>query len=151
MLDYPLRSAPIVTAGYSYLTYKDSRTFGYEAQTKTDKDRKARSTMIDGGKLAPEFFDKGFGETPKAFYLQAEKDLDGCLEVLASLESFCDEKFEDDAPSFGKLKTALTDVRHVIHGLLEKKREKEPDPVEEAPAEEPPAASATSDECSLEL
>jgi type VI secretion system protein ImpA len=146
MLDYPLRSAPIVTAGYSYLTYKDSRTVGYEDQAKTDKDRKARSTMIDGGKLAPEVFDKGFGETPKAFYLQAEKDLDGCLEVLASLESFCDEKFEDDAPSFGKLKTALTDVRHVIHGLLEKKREKEPDPVEEAPAEEPPAASATSDE-----
>ena len=63
----------MVNAGYSFLAYKDSRTVGYEEQAKTDKDRKARSTMIDGGKLAPEVFDKAFAETPKAFYAQAEK------------------------------------------------------------------------------
>ena len=43
---------------------------------------------------------------------------------------------KDDSPGFGKLKTALTDVRAGVHQLLEKKREKEPDPVEAAPAEE---------------
>ena len=75
--------------------------------------------------------------------MRRRKRPDGCLEVLANLESFCDEKFEDHAPSFGKLKTALSDVRHVIHGLLEKKREKEPDPVEEAPVAEPAAFDAT--------
>ncbi len=143
MLDLPLRSAPIVGAGYSWLVYKDSRTVGYEDQPKTDKDRKARNAMIEGGKIAPEVFDKAFTETPKAYYLQAEKDLDGCLELLGSLDAFCDEKFEDDSPGFGKLRNALTDVRLTIHGLLEKKREKEPDPVEEIPVEEVAAAEGT--------
>jgi len=136
MLDFPLRSAPIVNAGYSWFVYKDSRTVGYEDQVKTDKDRKARSVMIENGKLDPEIFDKAFNETPKAFYLQAEKDLDACIEALTALDTYCDEMFEDDAPAFGKLKTGLTEVRHTIHQLLEKKREKEPDPVEPDPVEE---------------
>ncbi len=50
--------------------------------------------------------------------------------------SFCDERFEDDAPAFSKLKTALTEVRQTVHTLLNKKREKEPDPVEEVPVAE---------------
>jgi type VI secretion system protein ImpA len=136
MLDFPLRSTPIVNAGYSWFVYKDSRTVGYEDQSKADKDRKARAAMIEDGKLAPETVDKAFAETPKAFYLQAEKDLDGCIEALANLDKYCDEMFEDDAPSFSKLKTGVAEVRHTIHTLLEKKREKEPDPVEAEPVVE---------------
>jgi type VI secretion system protein ImpA len=135
-LDFPLRSAPINNAGHSYINYKDSRVVGYEDQVKTDKDRKARSVMIENGKLAPEIFDKAFSETPKAFYAQAEKDLDTCLETIGKLDAFCDEKLENDSPGFGKIKTGLTDVRLVVHQLLDKKREKEPDPVEAAPVEE---------------
>jgi type VI secretion system protein ImpA len=135
MLDFPLRSTPIVASGYSWFIYKESRTVGYEDQVKTDKDRKTRSTMIESGKIAPEVFDKAFAETPKAFYVQAEKDLDVCIEALANLDKYCDEMFEDDAPALGKLKTGIAEVRHTIHILLEKKREKEPDPVEEIPAE----------------
>jgi type VI secretion system protein ImpA len=136
MLDVPVRSAPLVSEGYSWFAYKDSRVVGFEDQAKTDKDRKTRAKLIEDGKIAPEVFDKAFADTPKAFYLKAEKDLDKCLDGLESLEKFCDEHFEDDAPPFGKLKTALTDVRHTVHSLLEKKREKEPDPVEEVPVVE---------------
>jgi type VI secretion system protein ImpA len=147
MLDVPLRSAPLVSEGYSWFTYKDSRVVGFEDQAKTDKDRKTRAKLIEDGKIAPEIFDKAFADTPKAFYLKAEKDLDKCLATLESLEKFCDEHFEDDAPPFGKLKTALTDVRHTVHSLLEKKREKEPDPVEEVPVVQAvQAAAATDDE-----
>jgi type VI secretion system protein ImpA len=135
-LELPLKSSPITAAGYSFLTYKDSRVVGYEDQVKTDKERAARAKVIAGGKLAPEVFDKSFADTPKAFYLKAEKDIDGSLEALKSLEGFCDERFEDDAPSFGKLKDALTEVRQVVHSLLQKKREKEPDPVEPDPVVE---------------
>ena len=140
MLDLPLRSTPITAAGYSWLIHKDSRAVGYEDQVKTDKERNARAKVIAGGKIAPETFDKAFFETPKAFYLQAEKDLDVCLEKLDSLEKFCDERFEDDAPSFGKLKSSLTEVRQTVHSLLQKKREKEPDPVEPEPVAESAAA-----------
>ncbi len=146
MLDLPLLDTPITAAGYSTLVYKDSRVVGYEEQVKTDKERAARAKVIAAGKIAPEVFDKAFQETPKAFYLQAEKDLDGCIAALDSLEKFCDEQFEDDAPSFGKLKTSLTEVRQVVHSLLQKKREKEPDPVEAAPVVEGAADGAQADE-----
>jgi len=144
VLDIPLRSIPITASGYSSLVYKDSRVVGYEDQVKTDKERAARAKVIAAGKIAPEVFDKAFADTPKAFYLQAEKDLDGCVEALANLEKLCDERFEDDAPSFGSLRDSLKDVRQTVHSLLQKKREKEPDPVEPEPvaasaAEEAPA------------
>jgi type VI secretion system protein ImpA len=133
MLDVPLRSAPLVSAGYSWFAYKDSRVVGYEDQAKTDKDRKTRSKLIDEGKIPPELFDKAFAETPKVFYLTAEKDLDSCLQALERLQKLCNENFGDDAPAFGKLQIAFTEVRHTVHTLLTKKREKEPDPVEETP------------------
>jgi type VI secretion system protein ImpA len=135
MLDFPVRSVPLVNAGYSYIVYKESRVIGYEDQVKGDKERKTRAKLIEEGKIAPEVFDKAFADTPKAFYLQSEKELDSSLETLDSLEKFCDESFGDDSPSFGKLKTAITEVRHTVHQLLQKKRETEPDPVEEVPVE----------------
>jgi type VI secretion system protein ImpA len=142
MLDLPIRSTPVVAAGYSLIVYKDSRTVGYEDQPKTDKDRKARNTMLESGKIAPEVFDKAFAETPKAFYAQTEKDLDACLEIVSRMDAFCDEKLEGDSPGFAKLKTTLTEARHTIHQFLEKKREKEPDPIEEVPAEVEAEASS---------
>jgi type VI secretion system protein ImpA len=142
MLDFPLRSTAIVGAGYSFIAYKESRAVGYEDQVKTDKDRKTRTATIEAGKLAPEIFDKAFAETPKAFYAQTEKELDSCLDILAQMDAFCDEKFEDDSPGFSKLKVALTEIRHTVHQLLDKKREKEPDPVEEVPVEPSSEAGA---------
>ena len=144
-LDLPLRATPINNAGHSFINFKDSRVVGYEDQAKTDKDKKNRATMISNGKMAPEIFDKAFGETPKAFYAQAEKDLDACLETVGKLDAFCDEKLENDSPGFGKIKTALTEVRQAVHQLLDKKREKEPDPVEVVP-EEAPAGEAAGDD-----
>ncbi len=133
MLDFPLRSLPLAGPGYSWFVYKDSRLVGYEDQAKTDKERDTRSTAIQAGKIPPELFDKAFAETPKAFYSSAERDLDACLQALDSLEKYCDERFEDDAPAFSKLKNGLTEVRQTVHTLLNKKREKEPDPVEAVP------------------
>ena len=137
MLDVPVRSTPLVSAGYSLLAYQASRLVGYEDQAKSEKEKQVRNAMLKNGKLAPELFDKAFADTPKAFYRQAESDLDEALSLVAKFEQFCDEKFEDDAPSFGKLRTALADTRHVIHAFLEKKREAEPDAPEESAAAAP--------------
>jgi type VI secretion system protein ImpA len=139
--EIPVKNVPLTREGYDFLQYKESRSVGYEDQAK-EKDRKAaRDAALKAGKLAPEIFDKAFGETPKAFYAQAEKNIDGSMEALAALDQSCHEKFGDDAaPAFGKLKSALEEVRHAVHGFLQKKREIEPDPVEEKPPE--PAAEA---------
>jgi type VI secretion system protein ImpA len=143
-LEIPVKSVPIVRAGYDLLKYKDSKLVGYEDQTPNDKDKKARAKKIAEGKLAPEAFDKAFAETPKVFYLQAEKDLDAALAALQQLDELCTAKFGNSAPSFGKLKAATEEVRHTVHQLLQKKREIEPDPV--VAAEPPPAAPAAAPE-----
>ena len=136
-LDIPLKLIPVVEkAKYGVLDYQQSREVGYEDQVKGDEAKKKRAALIKEGKLAPELFDKAFEETPKKFYAQAEKDLDGSLENLARLKKTCDEKFGEEGPTFGPLQKALEASRHLIHGFLQKKREKEPDPVEPVPAAE---------------
>jgi len=134
-LELPLRKVPMTRDGHGFYLYKESRTVGYEAQAKTDAEKKNRQKMIKEHKLEPEVFDKSFEETPKAFYVKLEKDLDGSLEQLKALGKFCDEKFGDDTPSFGTMEKMLGEIRHTAHMLLEKKRLTEPDPVEEKPAE----------------
>jgi len=137
-LDVPLKSVALCRDGYSFYQYKDSRTVPYEDQAKAKDQKAARDAALKDGKLAPEIFDKSFGETPKAFYAESEKSLDACLQALAALDEVCAAKFGGSAPSFGRLKSALEEVRHVVHGFLQKKREFEPDPVEEAPPPPPP-------------
>jgi type VI secretion system protein ImpA len=142
--EFPVKAVPLCQDGYDFNKYKESRAVGYEDQAK-EKDKKAtRDAAIKAGKLPPELFDKSFGETPKAFYAQREKALDACLATLKALDETCQEKFGDVAPGFGKAKAALEEVRHVVHGFLQKKRELEPDPVEEAPPE--PVAEAAAAE-----
>jgi len=136
-LDIPLKLIPVVEkAKYGVLDYQQSKEVGYEDQVKGDEAKKKRAALIKEGKLAPELFDKAFEETPKKFYAQAEKDLDGCLENLTRLKKICDEKFGNEGPTFGPLQNALEASRHLIHGFLQKKREKEPDPVEPVAAAE---------------
>jgi type VI secretion system protein ImpA len=136
-LAIPVKLVPVVEkAPYSFLDQQQSREVGYEDQAKADDVKKKRAQLLKEGKLAPEIFDKAFEETSKKFYAQAEQDLDACLQTLAQLKKICDEKFGEDGPSFQPLVSALEPVRHSIHGFLQKKREKEPDPVEVVPVAE---------------
>ena len=143
-LEIPLKLVPLVEkATYGSIDYEQSREVGYEELAKSDDAKKKRAQLIKEGKLAPEVFDKVFEETPKKFYAQAEKDLDSSLQILSQLKEACDAKFADDGPSFGPLRSALEATRHVVHGFLQKKREKEPDPVEEVAAQPGSAADST--------
>lgn len=127
--DFPLKAVPLVRAGYDWYKYNESRKVGYEDQVQGDAQQKNREKAIKEGKLAPEVFDKSFEETPKAFYAQAEKNLDAIRDVVQAIDQFSTEKFGDAGPAFNRLTSAIEEVRHTVHGLLEKKREKEPDPI----------------------
>ncbi|HYM75936.1 MAG TPA: type VI secretion system protein TssA [Candidatus Dormibacteraeota bacterium] len=141
-LEIPLKLVPVVEkVKYALLDYQQSREVGYEDQAKSDDTKKRRAALVKEGKLTPEAFDKAFEETPKKFYAQAEKDLDACLENLTRLKKSCDEKFGDEGPAFGPLQSSLEAERHLIHQFLQKKREKEPDPVEVVPAAEAAAGA----------
>ena len=57
-----------------------------------------------------------------------ETDLKAALESLQALDELCQAKFGNVAPSFTKLKRALDEVQTVVHVLLLKKLEQDPDP-----------------------
>jgi type VI secretion system protein ImpA len=136
-----VRSVPLNSAGHGFYPYNEAiAVVKYETQATSDADKKKREKLLNEGKLAPEAFDKAVAQTPKKFYADADRDLDESLKALKALDAVCQDKFSDAAPTFGKLQTAVEEVRRVVHGLLEKKREVEPDPVEAPPAVESAAA-----------
>lgn len=122
-------------APYGFTDIQQSRKLGYDSEVKTPEAKQARAAAIKQGKIALEDVDKCFEESPKAFYVQLDKDLVACTQTLAQLKEVCNEKFGDASPPLNKLESVLAEIRPVVHGFLQKKREKEPDPVEEAPAE----------------
>ncbi len=91
------------------------RGTGTDRQRKETPGEDARRRKTSSGGV-----DKAFAETPKVFYLQSEKELDACLSVLRSLDELCTEKFGHVAPSFGRLKIGLEEVRHTVHALAGK-------------------------------
>jgi type VI secretion system protein ImpA len=123
-----LREAPITKEGLNFYQYRESRAIGYEADAESsDSRREARETAVAEGKLTAEDFDKSFASTPKSWYLAMEEALRASGETLDTLQIFCEEKFGDDGPAFGKLHTALEEVGQVVSHLLNEKRKVEPD------------------------
>jgi len=141
-LELPLRSVRLVAKEpYGLTDVLEARKLGHEADAKSDDAKAARAAALKLGRIPLETIEKCFEETPKVFYAQGEKDVDACIQVLKQLKELCDAKFGDSSPSFGTLETVLGEVRPVVHGFLQKKREKEPDPVEVVPAEAAPEAA----------
>jgi type VI secretion system protein ImpA len=141
-----LRESPITRDGLNYYQYKDSRSIGYEADAQSNENKaKQREQAIAEGKPTAEDFDKSFGGTPKAWYVQMEASIQASLEETESLQVFCEEKYGDDGPAFGKIRTSLEEVGQVVTSLLNEKRKTEPDaPSAEETVEEPePEAEAS--------
>jgi type VI secretion system protein ImpA len=136
-----LRESPITRGGLNYFQYRESRTVGYEADAESsDAKREARERAIADGKITGEDFDKSFAATAKSWYVQLDESMHGATETLDGLQTFCDERYGDDSPGFGKLRSALEEVGNVVSVLLNEKRKLEPDePAEETVEAEPEA------------
>jgi type VI secretion system protein ImpA len=134
-LESVVRKVPLCNEGYAFYQYQESRLITTEDAAKTKEEKAAREAKLKEGKTPPEAIDKAFGETPKAYYAAAEKSIDASVEALTKLDAISREKFGMVAPSFNKLRSQIDDIRGVIHKTLEKKRETDPDPVEEVPPE----------------
>jgi type VI secretion system protein ImpA len=141
--DATLRSLPITPKGFSWFQYKEARAIGYENDSGDSSRQELRASAIAEGKITGEDWDKAFNATPKSFYVDLEATLDGVLEDIESLAGLCEEKFIQDSPSFTPMRTTIEEIRHTVHGLLQKKREAEPS---EAPAGEEPAAEESASE-----
>jgi len=136
-----LRSVPLTKdAKHTWFAYQDGRAMGFEKQATSDKAKATRKDALAQGKIPPEEFDEAFEQTEKPFYKQLSQNLNDAREALKSLDDFCGEKFGRDAPSMTGLSKTFEEVGNVVQVLLQKKLEKDPDPIEVV--EEEPQAEA---------
>jgi type VI secretion system protein ImpA len=136
-----LREAPITKDGLNFFQYRESRVVGYEADTEyNDAKREARQVAIADGKVTGEDWEKSFEATPKSWYVAMEEAMRTSTETMETLQIFCEEKYGDDGPAFGKLRAALEEVGQVVTQLLNEKRKTEPDEPEAGAEEEVEAA-----------
>jgi type VI secretion system protein ImpA len=135
-----LRQAPITRDGLNFYQYRESRTVGYEADVEdNDAKAEARRLAIEDGKVTGEDFDNSLASTPKSWYVQMGACFQASMETLEALQLYCEEKYGDDGPGFGKLRSALEEVGQSVETLLREKRKVEPDePVEEEEEEPEP-------------
>ncbi len=156
--DYLVRRIPLTKQGLDWIKYYDgvdtTRERGaMSGKGNDDEKRAARDKAVAFREAAAQEFKQAFEATPKAFYAAASEQLKAAQEALAALESFCDQKYGNAGPNFGKVRSVLEDVSQAVNELLDKKREKEPDEVPQpetveqaetsAPVEGPAAAVAS--------
>lgn len=137
--DLQIRMAPLTRGGLSAIDYRVAASVGYKAAAEEAGTAKLEefNAKIAEGKPSADDFDADFDKTPKKFYVELVDAFTSCLEELENLQRVCEEKFGDDTPGFTKLRTALEETHVTVKGLLNRKREKEPDaPVAPPPGEE---------------
>jgi len=133
-LDTRIRATPLTKSGYTFYQQKESRTVGYEAEVQDDETKSsARTEKINEGKLPPEDWDADVAATSLAAFQKTQEGIQASLDSIESLTAVCDEKFGKDAPGFGRLRTALEEVQHLVNSIV---KQKAPPEEEAAPADD---------------
>ena len=143
--DKIVRMSDVTKSGLNTFKYKEALKIGHEADADSNEKTQTRQTAITEGKLTGEEFDKSFDATPKDWYVKRIGICDASLEALEALQGTCESLFGDATPSFGKLRTALEELRQTYNILLNRKREKEPDLVIQTEVEPEPEPEAESE------
>lgn len=144
-LEGPVRRTAITSSGLNFYQLQESRKIGYEEDAQTEAKRELRAAAIADGKPTADEFDKDVAATPTKQYEAWVAAMDGCLESIESLGTLCEEKFGNYSPSFGKLRTAVEEVRHSVNLILQRRLQQEgrsaateePEPEAEADADAP--------------
>ena len=128
--DHLLRRLPLTSSKLDWLKYHESRDVGYEEDAGSSDEKKlARQAKVDDGKITAEEFDKALADTPKKFYEELSAAIDAALDSAGKLDSFCDQKYGSASPNFSRLRGVLEELKQVVHVLLARKREAEPDEI----------------------
>jgi type VI secretion system protein ImpA len=134
-LDVAVRQVPIASGGITSLDFAVSRGIPTETEAEAVGDKRAiRAEAIAAGKRPPEEVDASVEASSKPFFRTLIADLDAALAALAALEASSDARFGRDAPGFSSLRRALDEVRATVGGILTRRLEVDPDPVDEVAA-----------------
>lgn len=126
-LSTTVKKLPLTARGFDYFAYRVSRQVGYEddVEGSAEKER-ARREAVEAGKPTAEDFDEAFDDTDRGWYVELNRGLERARSSLDALEEVAEERFEDVAPGFRDLRSAMGDVRGAARELLERKLEEEP-------------------------
>jgi type VI secretion system protein ImpA len=146
-LDVPLRRVPLTREGHDWIQYKESLSVPAEEDVGYDEGKQQlRRVALEDGKLTPEAWNAAFTAMSREYYDNLAKEIQQGKDSLAALDEFCTERFGDDAPSFGSLRTTLDEIGQTVRILLLKKG----GPIDEATAEEEPVEEAAAPEAAAQ-
>jgi type VI secretion system protein ImpA len=135
-LAVPVRLTPLY-GGLSVADLEAARSIPTEEEAKEEREKmEARTAAIDAGRPTPEAVEEATAALNKVQVRALLADLATCAEELTRLDTVCDERFGDVAPSFVPLRTSLDEPRRVLQAVLTQKLETDPDPVGEEPGAE---------------
>lgn len=151
-LSDPVKGIPITdpasTPGYSYLKWQESRSVGFEADTKnqfgdTDEGKKKkRDELLEEGKIPAEEFDSAVAQSSTTFYETLYEKIKTCRDEFKRLDAKVDEKFGPQAPRLSEFGKSLEECERVVLKILKDKggrtpavEAREEQPVEQAAAE----------------
>jgi len=142
-----VKTVPIATDKLNFLRYAESRKVPTKDEAKTSDGKKVeREKALKEGKLEQELADASVEGSPKAFYVQLNKDIAAALKNLKALEDVANAKFGDAAPGFRSLRAGITEVATTVGIILKRKRELEPDTEPEVDSEESTAIIEAAEE-----
>jgi type VI secretion system protein ImpA len=145
-LALPVRLTPVI-GRLSCADLDTARTVPDEAKAKQNEEqRKLREQAVAAGKPTPEEVETESDALTKVQVRAVIADLDATLLEVQQLEKITDERFGQDSPSLLPLRNALDEPRRVLASLLARKLETDPDPIEEAPAEDEDAVGGAGDD-----
>lgn len=151
-LDIPLKQIPITKGPHSYLQYHEAQRLGKmpgedEYGDDVERKREELKLAVEDGKVTLDQFEVGFAKTSKQWLVDLLNLLDGITTTIEELTALCEDKFQDEPPSFSKMGTSIQEVRLSVNRLLDEKRAVEPDE-DAAPEEDQSTAEETSEESS---
>ena len=143
-LELPIRRQALNRRGHDFLEYKAAQLVPTEEAAAADDDAaQRRNAAIEADRVTPEDFQAGVEETPKDWYKTLVADIQGCLDVVDSLDTLGTDRFGSyDAPSYRLLRQELQEVLNVAQSILDEKLVLDPDPIEPDPIPMPTDADA---------
>ena len=142
-LSIPAKRVPLIKGGHDYLKYLEAKAVGTEPDYEASETKKeAYATAVAEGRMTYEDFDKLLGQTPKQNLEGIVESIDACFQTMEDSQVLFEEKFGEYAPSYGKLRESIEEVRRIVRGWVQKKTEAEnavpePEPQAEAAVEQP--------------
>ncbi len=136
-LDVAARQIAVVGDGLTWLGWQEAQSIPTEQEAKGDAEKKKlREARVAAGKRPLDDAQRAVEQTPKAFYKLLVGDTRAALAAVETLSGVCDDRFADDPPSFGPLRTALEAVYQLGSTFLAQKLLIDPDPPEPDPVVE---------------